>query len=177
MVVYLAKGLASRDQALKLLALAAKETWGLSSLPGIARLEHGKPWFPQREDLHFNLSHSRDLALCALDDAPVGADIQVVKQWRPNLPRRVCSPVELAWLERQSDLWSAFTSLWALKEARAKQNGLGLTTPIPDILVPLPAPGPVQLDGLWFGAWTGPGWATAVCGHSKPPETIIEAEI
>lgn len=176
MIVYQAKGLTSHAQARDLLALAAKEVWGLSPLPEIARLEQGKPYFPEREDLHFNLSHSGDLALCALDGAPVGVDVQIVKQWRPRLPKRVCSPAELAWLERQSEPWSAFTLLWTLKESRAKQSGRGLTTSIPDIRVPLPAPGPVRLDGLWFGAWTGPGWAAAVCGHSEPPERIIEVE-
>lgn len=175
MVVYLAKGLTSRAQARELLALAVKETWGLSTLPEIARLEHGKPYFPERKDLHFNLSHSGDLALCALDSASVGVDVQIVKQWRPNLPKRVCSPAELAWLERRSEPWPSFTLLWALKEARAKQSGLGLTTSIPDIRVPLPENGePVCLDGLWFGVWTGPSWAAAVCGQSKPPENFIE---
>ena len=177
MIVYQASGLTSHDQARDLLALAAKEVWGLSSLPEIARLEHGKPYFPEREDLHFNLSHSGDLALCALDGAPVGVDVQIVKEWRPRLPERVCSPAELVWLERQSEPWPAFTLLWTLKEARAKQSGLGLTTSIPGIRVPLPAGGPVRLDGLWFGAWTGPGWAAAVCGHSEPPETVIKAEL
>ena len=177
MIVYQARGLASRAQARDLLALAAREVWGLSTLPETARLEQGKPYFPGREDLHFNLSHSGDLALCALDGAPVGVDVQIVKQWRPSLPKRVCSPAELAWLERQREPWSAFTLLWTLKEARAKQSGRGLTTSIPDILVPLPEPGPVRLDGLWFGTWSGPGWAAAVCGHSEPPERIIGVKL
>ena len=177
MIVYQAKGLTSHAQARDLLALAAKEVWGLSPLPAIARLEHGKPWFPGREDLHFNLSHSGDLALCALDSAPVGVDIQIVKEWRPRLPERVCSPAELDWLERQGEGWPAFTLLWTLKEARAKHSGLGLTTHIPDIRVPLPASGPVRLDGLWFGTWPGPGWAAAVCGRSEPPEAVIEVEL
>ena len=53
-----------------------------------------KPYFPRHEELHFNLSHSGALALCALDAAPVGVDIQVIKPLRPALPRRVCSPRE-----------------------------------------------------------------------------------
>ncbi len=170
MVIYSAKGLTSRAQARDLLALAVRETWGLSPLPEIARREGAKPFFPPREDLHFNLSHSGDLALCALDTAPVGVDIQMVKTWRPGLPGRVCSEEELVWLEGQPDLWPAFTLLWTLKEARAKESGTGLTQSIRDIRVPLPSGGPVQLDGLWFRTWSGPGWAAAVCGHSLPPD-------
>lgn len=177
MVIYGARGLKSRGQARSLLALAAEEHWGLSVLPEMARHERGKPFFPGRADLQFNLSHSGDLALCALDRAPVGADIQIVKAWRPGLPRRVCSAAELAWLDAQPRLWPAFTLLWTLKEARAKESGRGLTTSIRDIRVPLPEPGPLEMDGLRFRIWTGPGWAAAVCGHSEPPEKIFEKSL
>ena len=81
---------------------------------------------------------------------------------------------ELSWLEGQSDLWPAFTLLWALKEARAKESGLGLTTSIREIRVPPPETDPVLFDGLWFRSWSGPGWAAAVCGHSEPPENFFK---
>lgn len=174
MFLYSAQGLTSRAQARELLALAAQELWGLSPLPEIARQARGKPYFPGRETLHFNLSHSGGMALCALDGAPVGVDIQIVKEWRPGLPRRVCSPEELAWLEGQASLWPAFTLLWALKESRVKEGGQGMTIPIREIRVPLPSERPVQMDGLWFRTWSGSGWAAAVCGHSEPPEKICE---
>ncbi len=177
MVIYSCAGLTSRAQARELLALAVLETWGLSPLPEIARMEQGKPFFPERQNLHFNLSHSGDLALCALDSAPVGVDIQVVRERRPSLLRRVCSAQELAWLENQPDLWPAFTLLWALKESRVKESGQGLTASIREIRVPLPEAGPVQLDGLWFRAWSGPGWAAAVCGHTPAPENFLKKRL
>lgn len=172
MIIYSAVGPAA--QARELLALAVQETWGLSPLPEVGRRAGGKPFFPEHEELHFNLSHSGDLVLCALDREPVGADIQIVKQWRPALPGRVCSPAELEWLEKQPELWPAFTLLWALKEARAKESGRGLTRPIRDIRVPLPEEGAVLFDGLWFRSWSGSGWAAAVCGHTEPPEKILK---
>ena len=177
MVIYRTDGLTSRAQARELLALAVQETWGLSPLPEIARQEGGKPFFPSREDLHFNLSHSGGLALCALDSAPVGVDIQLVKKWRPSLPRRVCSESELAWLEGQPEPWASFTLLWTLKEARVKESGQGLTSSVQDIRVPLPEAEPVRLDGLWFRTWTGPGWAAAACGQSEPPAELIRRSL
>ena len=174
MVIYRAKNLTARSQARDLLALAVREVWGLSPLPEIARQERGKPYFPKYPELHFNLSHSGELALCALDSSPVGVDIQIVREWRPALPRRVCSRKELDWLEAQPELWPAFTRIWALKEARAKESGQGLTTSIRDIRVPLPGDGPVQLDGLWFRSYCGPDWAAAVCGHCEPPENFLQ---
>lgn len=177
LMIYSARGLTSRAQARELLARAVRETWGLSPLPELARREGGKPFFPGREDLCFNLSHSGGLALCALDSAPVGVDIQIVKQLRPSLPRRVCSPSELDWLELQPELWPAFIRLWALKEARAKESGKGLTGDLREIRVPLPEKEPVLFDGLWFRSWTGPGWAAAVCGGREPPENFLEISL
>lgn len=178
MVIYAARDLTCRSQARDLLALAVRETWGLSPLPEIARREGGKPYFPRHEELHFNLSHSGALALCALDSGPVGADVQIIKEWRPGLPERVCSQPELSWLEGQSDLWPAFTLLWALKEARAKESGQGLTGgPIREIRIPLPTEGPVRMDGLWSRTYTGPGWAAAVWGRDRPPEEIQWTEL
>ena len=174
MRVYGTKGQNGRTLAWPLLERAVRETWGLSPLPEIARREGGKPYFPRHEELHFNLSHSGALALCALDSGPVGADVQIIKEWRPGLPERVCSPAELAWLEEQPGLWPAFTLLWTLKEARAKESGRGLTSSIRDIRVPLPGDGPVRMDGLWFRTWTGSSWAAAVCGHTQPPEYFFE---
>lgn len=177
LVIYGARGLTGRAQARELLAMAAEEHWGLSPLPETARAPGGKPYFPGKPELQFNLSHSGALALCALDSRPVGVDIQVVKEWRPSLPRRVCTREELLWLERQPEFWPGFTRLWALKEARAKAAGRGLAGPVRDIRVPLPREGAVRLDGLWFGGYQGPGWAAAVCGLCPPPEEILWREL
>lgn len=174
MDIYAACGLRGKEQAYDLLTLAARESWGWESLPQLACLPVGKPYFPTFPDLHFNLSHSGSLALCVLDTAPVGADIQIVKNWRPGLPARTCSQRELAWLEEQGGGWEAFTLLWTMKEARVKWDGSGLTRPIREISVPLPEAGEhlLRWDGLWFRAWTGPDWAAAVCGGNPPPEEI-----
>lgn len=174
MLIYSAAGLTARAQARDLLALAVREAWGLSPLPEIALREGGKPYFPGHPGLHFNLSHSGDLALCALDSAPVGVDVQLVRERRPSLPRRACSGPELGWLEGQPEFWPSFTLLWTLKEARVKESGRGLTPDLRDIRAPLPSEKPVLFDGLWFRTWSGPGWAAAVCGHSEPPENFLK---
>ena len=98
-------------------------------------------------------------------------------QPQPPADKLSVSRQALAWLEEQPGLWPAFTLLWTLKEARAKESGRGLTTSIRDIRVPLPEPGPLEMDGLRFRIWTGPGWAAAVCGHSEPPEKIFEKSL
>lgn len=173
MILYGANGLTRRAQAHRLLTLAAAEHWDLSPLPAAERAEFGKPFFPDLPERQFNLSHSGPYALCALDSRPVGVDIQIIGPHRPRILQRVCSPAERNWLERQGDLWTAFAQLWALKESRAKYTGAGLTSPIAEIKVPLPAPGVLALDGLLFRVYSGPGWRAAVCGENPPPEGIL----
>lgn len=174
MVLYGTEALGNQKQAYELLDRAVQEWCNMDTLPEIQRHPHGKPFFPDYPQVEFNLSHSGGLALCALDTGPVGVDIQVVKSWRAGLPRRVCSEQELGWLEGQQDRQAGFAVLWALKECRVKQSGLGLRMQIRDIAVPLPErwEGAVLLDGLQFQVYQGPGWAAAVCGETTPPDGI-----
>ena len=175
LVLYGADDLENRAQAHSLLAMAAEEHWGLSPLPELVRSPMGKPAFFPPQGREFNLSHSGKLALCVLDEAPVGVDIQVVKAWRPTLPGRVCSAGELEWLERQEELWPSFTALWAMKESRAKQDGRGLRGSIPSISVPLPQRDKALYfhQGLWFRLYFGSGWAACVCAQTPPPHRIL----
>lgn len=174
MVLYGAEGLTVRGQAYDLLAQAAEDHWGLSPLPALERGPQGKPFFTGHDGLEFNLSHSGAFALCALSGAPVGVDIQIVRSWRPGLPRRVCSDEELAWLEQGPGLWERFCQLWALKECLVKQQGTGLVRPISGIRVPLPGVKDTLLeqDGLWFRTYRGEGWRGAACGAEQPPAII-----
>ena len=162
-----------RQDAYQLLALALRESRGLTRMPELDRRPGGKPYFPHEEGLEFNLSHSGHLALCALDNAPVGADIQMVREWRPGLPARDCGPEELAWLEGQPDWWRSFSLLWSLKESRVKESGQGLRGTIRSIRVPMMGEGETrQMDGLWFRTYGGAGWVAAVCGEAQPPVKI-----
>lgn len=174
MVLYGADGLEQRAQAYDLLAMAAEEHWGLSPLPPVVRDSLGKPAFSPAQGREFNLSHSGSLALCALDSAPVGVDIQLVKSWRPTLPGRVCSQEELDWLQGQPDFWRGFTTLWVMKESRVKQSGQGLRGSIAAISVPIPRPGELFYahQGLWFQLFAGPDWMAAVCGTTPAPVNI-----
>ena len=175
MVVYAARGLTRREQVYDLLALAVREEYGLSPLPPMSREERGKPFFSGHPELRFNLSHSGGLALCALDGAPVGADIQTVAPRRPATVERCCSPEERAWLAGRGDSWEDFALLWALKEALVKHSGRGLTLPVSAIRPPLPQGYDTLLEqgGLFFRLYAGSGWRGAVCGCVPPPGELL----
>lgn len=175
MVVYAVCGLTRREQVYDLLALAVREQHGLFPLPPVVREERGKPFLPGHPELCFNLSHSGELALCALDGAPVGADIQTVSPHRPATVERCCSPEERAWLAERGDSWEDFALLWALKEAMVKHSGTGLTLPISAIRPPLPRGDETLLeqDGLFFRLYRGENWRGAVCGRVPPPGELL----
>jgi len=173
MTLYAAEGKHGRLISRALLRTAAHRTFGWTDLPEIARHPHGKPFFPTDPERHFNLSHSGAYALCALDSAPVGVDIQVIKPFRQALYNRVCNPSQRAWLRELEDDPRAFALLWALKESRCKQSGRGLTSPISAIEIPIPTTVPwrtgdvpcrAELDGLSFTLFSGTGWCAALCG-------------
>ena len=43
---------------------------------------HGKPYVIGYEQVHFNISHSDNICICAVDDMPIGIDIQKMKPCR-----------------------------------------------------------------------------------------------
>jgi len=168
--LFYCREITDRAQAYSLLALAAERRWGLSALPALARTPHGKPFFPDCPQFRFNLSHSGHIAVCALDERPVGVDVERLRPHHPNLPQRICSPEQLEWLRLQPDPARALCRLWTRKESRVKYHGTGLTVPIRSIGVPLsdPTPTGVEYEGLTFFTLDMSDCSLCVCGHTSP---------
>ena len=174
MVVYALEHPEARHLAYQLLAYGANRYWGLTSLPEMERGARGKPFFSEHPQHQFNVSHSGDLALCVLDSAPVGGDIQMIRPCRAALLDRVCGPAERDWLRQRGDSPAAFTQLWCMKESRCKHSGTGLRRPLSAISVPLPEHGEEALerDGLRFYLRDGGLWQMCLCGTSAWDGTI-----
>ncbi len=67
----------------------------------VCRTEKGKPYFMDRPEVHFSISHSRDRWACVVADGPVGLDLQYHKAGRlANIPGRFFHPKEAGWLEK-----------------------------------------------------------------------------
>lgn len=148
-----------------LLASLLAEERGIEPLPPIACSERGKPWFPSYPDLHFSVSHSGSLSLCALGEAPLGADIERVRPRSGGLPRYALSDREYAWFQSRGSRWEDFDTLWTMKEARVKCTGEGIFhAPAREISVPLLGPGEKgDWEGFVFTSLSGEGWRGAVC--------------
>ena len=95
----------------------------------IAQGPHGKPYIKGKKDLFFNLSHSGDMAVIAVSDREVGADIQVLKHFKESLVNYAFNKEdrELAVDIDSTSFDRACTRMWAMKESVMKYTGLGLT--------------------------------------------------
>ena len=124
--------------------------------------EHGKPYLKNRPDICFNLSHSGSIALCAVSDAPVGADVEKLRDFNEKIARRFFAPEETEWIMAQADRGAAYTRLWTRKESYYKMLGTGITLPMDDF--PL-IPG-IKADFV-FTEKELPGHRLCVCGGGE----------
>ena len=92
----------------------------------------GKPYLVNEPNVHFNLSHSGDWAVCAISDYPVGVDIERCEPGRRDIAARFFHRDEVRYLDSllPSMRDDAFYQLWTLKESFVKATGRGLDLPL-----------------------------------------------
>ena len=117
-----------------LLAAWALQRAGATDL-AVRTLAQGKPVLAAHPDIHFNLSHSGCMAVCAVSPEEVGADVERVHPYDPGVARITFTPEERAWVENSGDPDRAFTRIWTRKESFLKYLGTGLMTPADQVCV------------------------------------------
>ena len=104
---------------------AAEEAMPLPQTLCIAKGEYGKPYFENVPWLHFSVSHSGGLWVCALCRCDVGIDIeQHAARDHAALARRFFHPNEIEYTRRGGT--EAFYSVWTAKESYVKLLGTGI---------------------------------------------------
>ena len=131
LAAYRNEGARRLSLAASLLLVRALQDKGLH-VDKIALSEYGKPYLPQLPDFHFSLSHSGNMALCAVSPVPVGCDIELPHKFDPAIARRFFHKTECAWLfsQPEAEQRDAFFRLWTCKESFIKALGLGLFQPL-----------------------------------------------
>ena len=90
--------------------------------------EHGKP-YAKNIKIEFNISHSGNMVVCAIDDKPIGIDIEQIRPIDLKLANRFCTEQELKYLFLDNDnneILTRFFKLWTAKEAYGKCIGKGI---------------------------------------------------
>jgi 4'-phosphopantetheinyl transferase len=106
--------------------------------------QYGKPELQDRP-VHFNVSHSGDVALLAVAKQALGVDLEDTGKERSDLDGlidMVCHPSEQVALAQLTDAnkVTQFYQLWTQKEAYCKMLGLGLQQSLPALYFE-PVPG------------------------------------
>lgn len=139
--------------AYHLLSTVVQRVYGLSALPCIARERGGKPYFPDRPDICFNLSHSHGAVVCAVHNRPVGVDIEKFR----SAPKRLAGGME----DR------VFFYRWTAKEASVKREGKGIGALRRDF----------EADPLCQSSEELlPGWIVTVCPSEKVEVRFLREE-
>lgn len=114
----------------------ALKAWGLD--PGKEKLgyhKYGKPYLIDHPDIHFNISHSVDMAICVISDKEIGCDIEKIRKYDPDIALRCFSKKEMRYIEEGKDKDFAFTRIWTLKESFLKAIGTGLRDDMNEVSV------------------------------------------
>ncbi len=90
--------------------------------------ENGKPLLKNNPGYHFNLSHSGDWVVCAVNERPIGIDVEKIHPIDLDIAKRFFSCTEYNDLMSKNDSMRLdfFYDLWTLKESYIKAIGKGL---------------------------------------------------
>ncbi len=88
--------------------------------------EQGKP-YTQNLPVHFSISHSGDIAVCAVSDNEIGIDIEKIRNVNPRTAERFANDKEKEYINTSEN---GFFEIWTLKEAYFKCIGTGLGSDI-----------------------------------------------
>ena len=152
-----------------LLAYALRQA-GAKDL-SLRRLSNGKPALANEPRIHFNLSHGGAMAVCAVSDHPVGADVEPLQEPDAGIVTMCFQPSERAWVDEADVPARAFTRLWTRKESYLKMLGTGLYRSMDSFSA---LPGEEMPDDAVFTEREEMGHLICVCAHRS--EAVIFRE-
>lgn len=145
---------------------------GITS-PKIVYNDNKKPFLDGEPNIHFNLSHSGQIAVCAFSDSQVGVDAEITQHFENDLLKHIYSKDEIDFVNsHSSDNDNLYTLLWTVKESVMKYLGTGLSLSPDKIKVDLNNPIKVvcdeySVDNLFFSDYSIKGYSIIVCSDYK----------
>lgn len=147
--------------------------------------QYGKPALVNYPDIHFNLSHSGNLVVCALDRFPVGIDVEEIQPIDLSVAQNCLTKNEFAQLlaNQEEDRRRYFYDLWTIKESYVKAVGTGLSLPLNSFGVEKKKSGEISIwptTEKWYFHQYEPeaGYVIAVCAsHCDFPRDLIWTEL
>ena len=88
--------------------------------------KYEKPYISNVENIHFNLSHSRNFVCCAISDEEIGCDIEFIdSEINLDIAKNYFFNSEYENIIKSKDKPDEFFKYWVLKESYMKYTGLG----------------------------------------------------
>lgn len=99
----------------------------------IRKNQHGKPYLENYPDFHFNIAHSGGYVLCAIDNKPIGIDVEEIRSIEyEKIAKSFFTSRELDYIHNGASKFqlNRFFEIWTLKESYIKCSGEGLSMPL-----------------------------------------------
>jgi 4'-phosphopantetheinyl transferase len=118
--------------------------------------EYGKPFINNTINIHFNVSHAAEWVLCAISNAEIGIDIELIQPIDLDIAKYYFSDIEYMDLlkKRDAEKIPYFFDLWTLKESYIKARGMGLSIPLKDFCIRIANEGIIfsgkEINKNWF---------------------------
>jgi 4'-phosphopantetheinyl transferase len=145
--------------------------------------KYGKPLLKRDCGLHFNISHSEDWIVCAVDNEPIGIDIEKLRPVELEIAEQFFAEEEYKILisKNPEDQQHFFFDLWTLKESYIKAVGRGLSMPLNSFTVSFLEKGEIVVkSGNKLANWAlkqydlDPEYRMSVCAvHQAFPDNVI----
>lgn len=138
------------------------------------KITYGPEGKPQTENVYFNLSHSGNLAICAVGEKAVGCDIEKTGQEPQGVAERFFHQREAEYLQsfQEPERSEMFYRLWTWKESYVKMTGEGLKIPLQDFEI-LPKGDSIRVRrgeeilSCHIMEYKIPGYQVSVCAEEK----------
>lgn len=138
-----------------LLCKGLEQEYGLSERLEFGYEKNGKPYLIGYPEIHFNLSHTKDVCACVISDHPVGIDVERILHQDEEVMRRTMNEEEMAEIDGSNNPEATFIRLWTMKESLLKLTGEGLCDDLPGLLV--------NKEDFHFTTETHDGYVLSVC--------------
>lgn len=106
---------------------------GVEEPDEVSMNEFEKPFYKEYPEIHFSLSHSGVMAMCAISDRPLGCDVEKIRERDLDIAKRFFTSEEYDLIKSQKTdelQIKMFFRIWTLKESFVKCIGTGLSTPL-----------------------------------------------
>jgi len=174
--------------AATLIRAIAVEKLGISNCEmQFGKNEYGKPFLKGFPDFHFNLSHSGEWVVCAIDNEQIGIDVEKINSIDLSIADRFFSKQEVLdiYSKPKDEQLPYFFDIWTLKESYIKAWGKGLSIPLDSFSLRVHNDGKIELATsnsfreCFFQQYNiDNGYKLSVCSlKSELPERIIRKSI